>query len=381
MVFTRWSYCHYLTSLLAVLCISLIAVQVQAQSPATVASSSDSETPLPSRPLRVATRIIAPFVVQEQGKLTGFSTELWQSIAEQLKLKSTTSVSPTVQDLLNQVNTGRADLGIAAISITAERDKQFDFSQPIYDSGLQILVRDQSNGGNTMPGILTLLLSPVMLQFAGIVLLFSLVMAHIVWFLERSHPQGIIENKAYFPGIFKALWWSAGTLGAQADEMPRSGLGRFIAVVWMFTGIAFVAYFTAAVTSSLTVQQLQGDIHGPDDLAGKRVATTQGSTSSQYLHGHGVQVQEVSQINQAYEALLKKQVDAVVFDSPVLLYYAAHEGSGKVQVVGSVFRKEDYGIIFPSHSLYRKPINNALLALKENGTYDKLYNKWFGDKS
>ncbi|MBV9863736.1 MAG: transporter substrate-binding domain-containing protein [Abitibacteriaceae bacterium] len=361
--------------------ISLNLVRVQAQTVTSAASSTQASTPLSSRPLRVATRLIPPFVVQEQGSLTGFSTELWQSIAKQLKLKSKTSVSPTMPDLLAQVKSGRADLGIAAISITADRDKDFDFSQPIYDSGLQILVRDQSSGSNTMPGILTLLLSPIMLQFAGIILLLSLVMAHVVWFLERNHPQGIIENKAYFPGIFKALWWSAGTLGAQADEMPKSGVGRFIAIVWMFTGIAFVAYFTAAVTSSLTVQQLQGDIRGPDDLPGKRVATTQGSTSAQYLHGHGVQVQEVTQITQAYEALLKKQVDAVVFDAPVLLYYAAHEGSGKVQVIGSVFRKEDYGIIFQQNSPYRKSVNNALLALKENGTYDKLYNKWFGDKS
>lgn len=71
---------------------------------------------------------------------------------------------------------------------------------------------------------------------------------------------------------------------------------------------------------------------------------------------------------------------AVVYDAPVLHYYASHEGKGKVQVVGSVFRKENYGIAFPANSRHRKPVNEVLLKLKENGTYDRLYDKWFGGR-
>ncbi len=77
---------------------------------------------------------------------------------------------------------------------------------------------------------------------------------------------------------------------------------------------------------------------------------------------------------------MKGQADAVVFDSPVLLYYAAHEGKGKVNLVGPVFRKESYGIIFPQNSPYRRHVDNALLTLKENGTYQRLYDKWFAGK-
>ena len=51
--------------------------------------------------------------------------------------------------------------------------------------------------------------------------------------------------------------------------------------------------------------------------------------------------------------------DAVVFDSPVLLYYAANDGKGKVQVVGSIFRKENYGIVVPANSPLRKRIDAA----------------------
>ena len=62
----------------------------------------------------------------------------------------------------------------------------------------------------------------------------------------------------------------------------------------------------------------------------------------------------------------------------VLLYCASHEGKGKVQVVGPIFRKENYGIVFPDKSPLRKRVNEALLKLRENGAYDQLYKKWFG---
>ena len=73
-------------------------------------------------------------------------------------------------------------------------------------------------------------------------------------------------------------------------------------------------------------------------------------------------------------------MDAVVFDAPVLLFYAAREGKGRVQLVGPTFRKEDYGIAFPRNSPLRKQVNVALLALREDGTYQRLYDKWFTSK-
>ncbi len=331
------------------------------------------------RPLKVATRLIAPFVFEEKGRLAGFSMDLWRAIEEQMGVPQSSAlfVTPNVKALLSTVQERKADLGIAAISVTAERDRTLDFSHPMFDAGLHILVRDKSGGNGSVPSLIAVILSPALFQLLGLSLGIILVFAHLVWLVERRHESGIIETPAYFPGIFKAFWWAAGTLGAQADEMPRSALGRVIALIWMFGSIVFVAYFTAAVTTSLTVRQLQGNIQGPDDLPGKKVATTTGSTAAAYLREQRARVSEFKQIEQAYAALQKGQVEAVVFDAPVLLYYSAHEGQGKVEVVGPVFHKESYGIAFPPGSPYRKRVNNALLTLKENGAYDELYNKWF----
>jgi polar amino acid transport system substrate-binding protein len=327
--------------------------------------------------LRVATRLIRPFVFEENGRLTGFSIELWQEIANQISVRSQFVVKPTVKELLASVNAHEAALGIAAISITAERELQWDFSQPMFDSGLQILVPAQASHGGVLSAIVDRLFSAAVLLVLGGMLLIILIPAHLVWFFERRNPTAMLAHRAYFPGIFEACWWAASTLATQADQMPRAALARVIAVIWMFASVVFIAFFTAAVTSSLTLQQLRGDINGPQDLPGKRVGSVKASTSVEYLRQHNVDVVEFAKVEEAYQALGEAQIDAVVYDAPVLLHYVSREGAGKVHTVGSIFRKENYGIAFPPNSPYRKPVNEALLKLKENGTYDRLYKRWF----
>jgi len=367
----------------------LLAIIVFAAISAPIAKA---QSPSSAKSLRIQTRLIAPFVEKDNDKLTGFSIDLWEAVAHEAKLPNYTySISTNVKDQLAAVESGKADVAIAATSITSERDARFDFSQPFFNAGLQILVRDESSGKSSDAGdaggalspdvILHNLLSPAVGKlFLGLMLL-AVVVAHIVYFLERKREDGVPGTAKYFPGIFKTTWWAAATLGAQADEMPKSYPARIIAVLLMFTSALFIAYFTAAVTAQITVQQLAGAIRGPADLPGKRVATTAGSTAEEYLKQNGAVVQPFDTIDKAYDALNNRQVDAVVYDAPVLLYYAAHDGKGKTRMVGPVFKKEDYGIVFQQNSPLRKQINVALLKIKENGTYDQLYSHWFGDSN
>jgi len=330
---------------------------------------------------RVATRVVSPFVIQDGNALRGFSIELWREICMRLGLESEFVIEPTVQDVLQSVKSKDATLGIAAISITAEREEELDLSQPMFDGGLQILTRVSPSSGGLFSSIVAGVLSSAALPILAVVIVTILFIAHLVWIFERRNPSGILTQRSYYPGILEAAWWAASTLATQADQMPRTALARMVAVLWMFASVVFIAYFTASVTSSLTVQQLRGDINGPDDLPGKHVASVQGSTSAAYLMQRGIDASEVSRVEDALEALQHNQVDAIVYDAPILLFYASHEGNGKVQPVGSIFRRESYGIVFPTDSQYRKPVNEALLNLKEDGTYDRLYTKWFGGGS
>ena len=349
-----------------------------------IATSFDSKlhAQTASQELRVVTRVLPPMVIDQQGQLSGFSIELWNTISERLNAKTTYQTAPNVAALLEEIRLGRADAGVSAISITSSREQEFDFSQPMMNAGLQIMVRGQGEGAGSNPltDLLGLLFSKAILVWLGIALLLILIPAHLVWWLERGQKDGMIPTRSYFPGIFYAMFWAAGTLATQADQMPRHWLARVIAVLWMFTAVVFVAFYTAQLAATLTVQQIKGDINGPEDLRGRRVGTTGGSTAAAVVRDLGGQVQEFGLIEQAYQALLGHQVEAVVFDAPVLLYYSANEGKGRVQMVGTVFRKEDYGIVFPPNSALRKQVNSVLLVLREEGTYQRLYDKWFASK-
>jgi len=341
-------------------------------------SAQEAAAQVQPREVKIVTRVLPPMVIERDNALTGFSIDLMGEIANRLKLKVSYTTAPDVRALLEEVRSGRVELGISAVSITAAREAEFDFSQPMLNAGLQIMTRGQSGvSTNPLGDMLRLLISWTSLGWLGIGALLILVPAHVVWVLERRQPDGIVPTKNYFPGIFYALYWAAGTLVTQAESAPKHAIARVIAVLWMFTGVVFVALYTAQLTATLTVQQIAGGINGPEDLVGKRVAVTAGSTAANAVRELQAQAVEVRQISEAYQALQNRTVDAIVFDAPVLMYYAANEGKGSVQLIGAPFRKEDYGIVFPRGSALRSEVSVALLRMREDGAYQRIYDRWF----
>lgn len=326
--------------------------------------------------VKVVTRVLAPFVIKQGDEYSGFSAKLMQSLAQQVGFEIEWVEVKNITEILNAVETGQADVAIGAISITSEREKQFDFSQPMFDGGLQVLVRSDSDTGfgfNNLIGILSTGALPAFLAaLAGLVL----IPAHVVWLAERKHENPLFSTH-YYPGILHAIWWAVGATAGQQPDIPRSGLGRFFSAISVLISVIFLAFFTAALTASVTVGQLQGSIRGVGDLPGKRIITTRGSTSASYLTDNHLQKQEAEDISTAFKYLETGLADAVVFDAPVLQYYAAKEGRGRVKVVGSIFKRENYGLVFQQGSPLRKKINEALLKMREDGSYDVHYQQWF----
>jgi len=164
------------------------------------------------KPLRVATKPIAPFVISEHGRLTGFSIDLWDAIARKIDRDYTLIDTGTTPALIEAVRRGDVDLGIAGVSMTSDRAKVIDFSCPYFISGLQILVsRTAVTRHSGVGGYIHLLLTEaghialILAAFFAVVALF----AHIVWLCERHHNPDF--SHGYLSGIYDALWWSAQT--------------------------------------------------------------------------------------------------------------------------------------------------------------------------
>jgi ABC-type amino acid transport substrate-binding protein len=217
-----------------------------------------------------------------------------------------------------------------------------------------------------------------MLFYLGAALLITLLPAHILWAIERRHSDSTM-SRSYFPGIFQAFGWGLGMLAARVDSSPRHGAARLIATLWALVSIIFVAFYTANLTATLTVARLEAAIHGPADLYDKSVATVANTTSSTYLRRLGIAATELPTIDDCYQGLRDRNFDAVVFDAPVLHHFVAHQGNGLAVLAGPIFQEEDYGLVFALDSALRKPVDRALLTIREEGTYATIYQRWFGD--
>ncbi len=332
--------------------------------------------------LKILTKRIEPFVSYKDRKFSGFSIDLWQLIAERQGWKYEFKLEPTLAALLFDMKEGRADAAIAAVTITAEREQYIDFSHPYFRSGLAILTASESASATSQVlGVLLSMFLSKTFAWAGIILLVTLLIAsHIIWLLERrNNPQ---FAKSYIPGLWDSFWWALVTITTvgYGDKAPKAIFGRLFAMFWMIVGYFMFAYFTASVTSSVTVRELRGAINGPGDLGGHKVAVIEKSTSAKYMRqfAAGATLINVDRIEQAYHMLDNGTIEAIVHDAPVLLYHAAQQGPGRTRIAGPVFHEEDYGIVLPEGSKLREPVSRAILRLMENGDYARLYAKWFG---
>ncbi|RZF24545.1 transporter substrate-binding domain-containing protein [Paraburkholderia sp. UYCP14C] len=91
-----------------------------------------------------------------------------------------------------------------------------------------------------------------------------------------------------------------------------------------------------------------------------------------YLREHNVEVREFPDLGHVYLALQHGDVDAVVLGAAGLDYRAAHEGKGLVRMAGPDFNKNDVGFVFPMNSQLRRRVDSALIALREDGTYQRI---------
>ena len=85
----------------------------------------------------------------------------------------------------------------------------------------------------------------------------------------------------------------------------------------------------------------------------------------------------VTSADDGFRLLMQGDVQAIVYDAPTLQYWSTRLGTGELAVVGPVFRPEKYGIAVANGSPLRKSINETLLAMYEDGTYEQIYRKWF----
>ncbi|AYF32708.1 MULTISPECIES: glutamine ABC transporter substrate-binding protein GlnH [Halomonadaceae] len=126
---------------------------------------------------------------------------------------------------------------------------------------------------------------------------------------------------------------------------------------------------------------IDSDIESAEDLAGKMLAVRTGTSAADYARENftDTELRQFPNIDNAYLELRTGRVDAAMHDTPNVLYYIATAGDGQVKAVGEQMMAHEYGIAFPKGSELVEPVNQALAAMREDGRYDEIYAKWFGE--
>jgi len=326
--------------------------------------------------LRVVVKPAEPFAFVENGVLKGYSVDLWKQVAAASGLAFETRVVETVPELLEAVQSGTADVGVGAISITPDREKLMDFSHPFFKSGLQVMARSKGEAGafSAFRSLFNRNVAEVVL----VLLLALFLISHVLWAVERKiNPESFPEG--YVRGIWESTWWSIATLisGGCENKAPVGVAGRLVAVVWMLGGIGLTSYITATLASAMTVNTLTAEVSGIDDLRGSRVGTIAGSSAQALLEKSGFNVALFNDLDQAATALEGGEIKGIVYDSPLLRYYLTENPAAKFSLVGPMFDLQDYGFALPLGSPIRKNVNATLLKLQVGGEAGRLEDAWF----
>ena len=141
----------------------------------------------------------------------------------------------------------------------------------ILNSGIDILVHRDQVG--TLATIKVGIFECRYLFVIGLML--SIVFGTLIWFIERWNNTDFSDNSC---GIFTGFWFSLVTMTTvgYGDIIPKSFIGKLLAMVWMVTGVIL----TAIVTSTIT------NVYGGLDylqMGGKRIVTVDGSLEASIL--------------------------------------------------------------------------------------------------
>jgi ABC-type amino acid transport substrate-binding protein len=323
--------------------------------------------------VRIAVKEFPPLVLPD---MKGLCIDMAREICKRHDLIPEFVLYKNVPEFLQAVESGTCQLGFAGITITAEREKTVDFSQPFFDSGLQIAIH--AGQPHRLTGITMAILRVVGVSLTVLLLGLTLV-AHLIWWLERDDSSRHAFSRQYRKGIIDAYWWAIVTMTTvgYGDKYPRKITGRLVAALWMIIGVMWFAAFTATLSSTLTLDRLHlGTINSLADLDGHTVAVIKGTTTEEYLRYYSVQIILADSLSNMVSLLKKDQVDAIIYDSPPLLYTAKNDV--EIQVVGDIFAEQRYGVVFPENSGedLKEIFDQEIITMRQNGEYKRIYNKW-----
>jgi len=340
-------------------------------------TAAQSVEDMPKRKLVVGTKVTPPFVIKDaDGRYSGISIELWQKIADEQGLDFEYRETD-LAGLIDGLKDGSLDVSVAALTVTAAREQQIDFTHPFHTTGLAIAVtRKQHNALDVVQRFFSWKFLLVIAALCGLLL----VTGFLLWLVERKKNAAMFGGSTA-QGIGSSFWWAAVTMTTvgYGDKAPVTLAGRLIGIVWMFAGLIIVSSFTAAITTALTVSQLNSGVKGLSDLPDANVATVEGSVSAEFLQQRGIAFSPTPDLQTSIDGLAQRRFQAVVYDRPILLHLTHEEYPRRTDVLPETFERQDYAIAVAQDSELRTKINLSLLRIIAADAWQTTLKRYLGN--
>lgn len=310
-----------------------------------------------------------PFVFEQEDE--GIAPEIWDLIADEKSWEYKYVPFNSVDDALHNLKRGDLDIVIGPLSITSKRLETMRFSQPFYNSSISITSREESA---TFWQKIKPLFSFKLFMAVLVFLIILAIVGTLLWLAERK------ESPDQFPkdpikGVGTGMWLAIVTMSTTGygDKAPITLMGRVIAGTWMVISIIFATSMVAGIASTLTLSSLgTTTISNVEQLSRAKVATITNSPSETFLKQSKVKSVGVNSLEEAFTKLNNKDVDAVVYDRPQLLYYLTNHSDEDLYLSKAEYYKQGYGFAFPLESNLVSEVNRALLDLAERQEIDRI---------
>jgi polar amino acid transport system substrate-binding protein len=321
----------------------------------------DPKSALPAeRPAKlvVGTVPVAPFIIKNaDGTWSGISMDLWKEVARRLGLDFEVK-ELVATDLKDAEKMAALDVFVS-LNVSAEREATMDLTHAFYSTGLAIAVAPKADDG--LAATLKQIFTTKFAKLIAVLLAVLLAIGALMWLAERHRNEQFGGSAAH--GIGAGLWWSAVTMTTvgYGDKAPVTFFGRVLGLVWMFAAIIIIASFTAAIASALTVSSLSSSISGPNDLPKAKVGTVDPSQGARYLQRRQIAFRGYKDAAAAVDALAKGEVEAIVYEAPILQYQVKQRADSGLLVLDGTFDNHGYALALKQGSPLREAINLALL--------------------
>ena len=315
-----------------------------------------------------------PFIIIENDEISGITIDLWNVISDSLNVNYH-FVQTDYEKVVTNISEGEINISIAPMAINSSHADSTFYTQPFYITSMCVAVENHYESGFVT--IVKNLFSLSFLKTIGLLLLINFSIGTLIWLAERKNNPAF-DNKVN--GIIDGFWWSWVTMTTvgYGDKSPQSKNGKILATIWMLVAILIISGFTATISSELTTKRLQNNVSNLHDLHKMKIGCVEGRNTAIYLDYKHIKHKKYSSFEEAFEALEKGEINALVDDGATLNYYFNKKEKSltkKITLIELPNNKEYYCFMSSQPYLVNK-INPYLLSFLESEDWNKLLKKY-----